>query len=153
MKELIIEYIEQHKEVYIQSLIVDSNLSTKSKSILIENNILSIYELLTIPKATSKLISAISSDSAEEIADYIFSIHSGIIDELDSFPELEEWNMFLDAINEIMSLDPLKCALCMERKAAFSMNIANQRYINICEVCAERIKVPISDFLISKGLF
>jgi len=152
MEKLIKDYIEQHRDLYIEKLISDNSLSPETRSILIENNILSFYDLLIVSKDRLETIFKDSYNGMEEVEDFIFYIQSDIIDELDSFPELEEWNMFLDAVNDVMSIDPLKCSLCFENPSAHSMNIANERYINICEKCARKIKAQILDLLINKGL-
>lgn len=152
MANLIQDYIEQHRDSYIKKLIADSRLSPETRSTLLESNILSFYDLLTASEDRLETVFKNCRNGLEEIEDFIFYIQSDIIDDLDSFPELEEWNMFLDAVNDVMSIDPLKCSLCFENPSAYSINIANERYINICENCAGKIKVQILDLLINKGL-
>lgn len=61
--------------------------------------------------------------------------------------------MFLDTVNELMSLNPLTCVVCGEKPSAKSMNIADGININVCNECAMIIKKKICDFLIIRDLW
>ena len=152
MTELIDKYIQNNKSVYMETLISDSSLSSESKTILINNNICTIYDLLIAANKLEKLF-YFNPCCLEEIEDYIFSLKSNITDELDCFPELEEWNVFLEALDEIVSLEPLICALCGKHSSAYSIRIADEQYINVCDNCAAIIKKHIYTFLNEKDLW
>lgn len=152
MKNLIDEYIEKNKTILIKKLILDSSLSSESKAILINNNIYTIYDLLTAENKLKKIF-YFNPNSLEEIEDYIFSLKTDITDEIDNFPQLNEWNMLLDALNEKMSLNPLTCVLCDEKPSAYSINVASNESINICNDCASSIKNRINSFLVDKDLW
>lgn len=153
MNYLINKYIKEQKNIYQTKTIAQSSLSNEIILTLKEQSILTIYDLLTASEEILESIFNNTPKSLEEIQEYIFSIHSDIMDEMDSFPKLEEWNMFLDAVNEQVSLDPLTCVLCYENQSAFSMNIADNININVCNECSKKIKEKICDFLITRDLW
>lgn len=154
MKYLIYKYIKEHKNFYQSKSISQSSLNSEIVSKLKKQNIFTIYDLLTASKETIKSIfNNNSSNAVEEIDEYIFSISSDITDELDNFPPLEEWNEFLDAVNELMSINPLTCALCGEMPSAYTINLIDDCHINICSNCAEKSKNQIYNFLVRRNLW
>lgn len=152
MMNLIDEYIKRNKRNLSKIQIFDSELSSTSKIVLINNNIRTVYDLL-ISEHKLKKIFCSKPQSLDEIEDYIFSLKSDITDELDCFPQLEEWDMFLEALNEVIGLDPLTCILCGENPSAYSINLADNESINICYTCAETIRKNIYRFLNERELW
>lgn len=149
---LIDEYIKKNKQNLSKILISDSELSSVSKIILNNNKICTVYDLLTSEHRLKMLFQS-KPEYLEEIDNYIFSIRSDITDELDCFPQLEEWNMLMDALNEAIGLDPLTCVLCGKNPSNYSIDLANNESINICDTCADIIRKNIYRFLIERELW
>lgn len=85
-----------------------------------------------------------------ELKDYLLELENNIVNSFDDFPPLEEYNMFLDAVNELMTLDPLRCVLCGKMPSTYKLNIADNTYINFCKDCGYKIKDSIYSFLSDK---
>lgn len=153
MSNLITEYIENHKDLFQSKTIDKCSLSIEIILVLKKQNILTVYDLLTASEKTIESIFNSSFNAIEEINEYIFAIHSDITDELDNFPPLEEWNEFLDAVNELMSINPLTCSWCGRRPSAYTINLTDNCCINICSNCAKKTRKIIYNFLVKKNLW
>ncbi len=147
MNNSLLEKYKINIDTYKNTMIKDSDLSLKTKKMLVNNNILTIADLLWRNPNTYKDFLGYNKASVLELDEFLLELETDIINELDNFPILEEWNMFLDAINELMSLEPLTCAMCRELPSAFSINLADNRYVNVCCVCADKIRNQVYEFL------
>lgn len=151
-KSLIDKY-DINSEMFDCKSIKDSCLSGDSQNFLIDNNIITLLDLISMNLDNLENFSGYRKSYGREIQNYLFEIENEIINNLSDFSPLEEWDMFLDAVNELMSLNPLTCVLCGENPSAISMNIAEQVDINICEECSNKIKENIYSFLSEKCLW
>ncbi len=150
MRKSLIDKYEINVQLYKCKSINDSSLSDGSKNMLLDNNINTLLDLICLNPDCINDFFGYKQAYGTEIEDYLLELENNIVNSFDDFPPLEEYNMFLDAVNELMTLDPLRCVLCGKMPSTYKLNIADNTYINFCKDCGYKIKDSIYSFLSDK---